>query len=102
MTVLEFDSKRCVGQCLAYDTFHLNGFFFRQGLKFSLLKRLANCAETARLLQCNRPLFGQEFLYPGHIRGPARKLIRLSTGFVEYLRKFRSIDQLGAQRQKVL
>ena len=59
MAIFEFYPKCGVGKCLIYDTFHLNGFFFGQGLQFSLVKRLANCAETARLMQCIRALIGR-------------------------------------------
>ena len=36
VTVFEFNSKSRVGQRLIDDTLHLNGFFFRQGIFFSL------------------------------------------------------------------
>ena len=37
VTILEFNSKSGVGQRLIYDAFHLNGFFFRQGISFTLV-----------------------------------------------------------------
>lgn len=37
VAVLEFYSKRRVGQRLGYDALHLNGFFFRQGNYFSVV-----------------------------------------------------------------
>ena len=39
MPVFEFDSKRRIRKSLVNDTFHLNGFFFCQGLRFSLLQK---------------------------------------------------------------
>ena len=36
VTVFEFNPKSRVGQRLIDDTLHLNGFFFRQGIFFSL------------------------------------------------------------------
>jgi hypothetical protein len=37
VTILEFNPKCRVGQRLSYDAFHLNGFFFGQGVLFSLI-----------------------------------------------------------------
>ena len=84
MAILEFYSKSGVGKCLIYDTFHLNGFFFRQGLQFSLVKRLANCAETARLMQCGKSLFWQEMADLGVIRGPVRELLACGAKTTEF------------------
>ena len=37
VTIFEFYPKSRVGQRLVNDAFHLNGFFFRQGSRFSLV-----------------------------------------------------------------
>jgi len=39
MPVFEFYSKRRIRKSLVNDTFHLNCFFFRQGLRFSLVQK---------------------------------------------------------------
>ena len=49
VTVLEFNAKRRVGKRLGNDAFHLNGFFFRQGLLSLCPKRPANCAEIIQM-----------------------------------------------------
>ncbi len=59
VAIFEFYSKCRVRKSLGNDTFHLNGFFFGQGLRFSLLKRPANCAEMVSLMQRNGSLFFQ-------------------------------------------
>ena len=92
MAVFEFYPKRGVGKCLIYDTFHLNGFFFRQGLQFSLVKRLANCAETTRLMQCDKPLFGHEIADLGYIRGPVRKLLLCGAKATEFIGELGALD----------
>jgi hypothetical protein len=51
VSVVEFHSKRRVGQRVGDHAFHLYGFFFRQGFNAPSDSRLANCAETGRLLQ---------------------------------------------------
>ena len=96
MTVLELNSKRGVGQCLIYDTFHLNGFFFRQGLQFSLVKRLANCAETASLMQCGKSLFRQEIADLGPIRGPVRELLPCGAKVTEFIGEISAVDEAGS------
>ena len=62
MTIFQFYPEGRIGKGLCDNAFHLQCFFFRQGSCFSLsTKMLANCAETAVVLQCNTPSFLQQF-----------------------------------------
>ena len=47
MTVFEFNSKRGIWKRLADDTFHLYGFFFRQGI-------VSLCKKGSRIVQKRR------------------------------------------------
>ena len=55
VSVFEFNPERRIGKRLCDDALHLYGIFFGQNFSVSV-KRLANCAEMAALMQCGASL----------------------------------------------
>jgi len=88
VTVFEFYPKSRVWKRLGDDAFHLDGFFFRQGLQVSVQKRPANCAEINGVMQCGKPLNERQFRYWHRLFRPICCSVRWITRRFEDLREF--------------